>query len=95
MYTDGNRYEGQMKNNMKNGQGVLTWSDGRKYTGGYTDDKMNGEGEFIWADGRSYKGTSLLIFFPSAIISIFSILLLFFSFKVSSFWFNFPLQART
>jgi hypothetical protein len=30
-FADGRKYEGQYRNNMKNGFGVYTWADGTRY----------------------------------------------------------------
>jgi len=38
-YSDGARYEGEMKNGTPDGQGTVTYSDGSKYTGGFKDGK--------------------------------------------------------
>jgi hypothetical protein len=32
-FADGRRYEGEYRNNMKNGHGVYTWADGIRFDG--------------------------------------------------------------
>lgn len=49
-------YEGQYKQDMKNGQGEHHWANGNYYKGGYKDDLKHGYGEMYWADGSCYKG---------------------------------------
>jgi len=39
---------------MKNGQGVLSYPNGDRYEGDFKDDHMNGRGIFFKADGRNY-----------------------------------------
>ena len=36
----GNKYEGQFKDGLKNGQGVFTFANGNKYEGEYKDDTL-------------------------------------------------------
>lgn len=41
---NGERYEGQMKKGVKNGQGIYYYLDGRVYKGSWADDQINGFG---------------------------------------------------
>ena len=45
-------YEGECKNDMKNGYGCYTFEDGTKYEGEYKDDKRVGNGYFIFPSGK-------------------------------------------
>jgi len=53
---DGSRYEGEWKDNMKNGQGTFTASDGEKYVGEWKDNYRHGQGTATSSDGSSYTG---------------------------------------
>ena len=44
---NGNKYMGEWKNNMKNGQGVMTYANGEKYEGEWKDDKREGDGKSV------------------------------------------------
>ena len=66
LWPDGRKYEGEFKNDKKNGYGEFTSSDGKKYKGEWKDGKQNGEGELfnpkdntwkkgIWANGKRVK----------------------------------------
>lgn len=45
MLEGGGRYEGYMKNGMKNGEGKLQFNDGGYYVGEWRDNKMHGYGK--------------------------------------------------
>jgi len=49
-------YEGNFKDDYKEGEGVLTWPDGRQYSGQFVQGKFHGKAVMIWADGRKYEG---------------------------------------
>ena len=55
-------YEGDYKNNMRNGFGVMTYPDGRKYEGDFKNNMRNGYGVMTYQDrgkyeeGSSYEG---------------------------------------
>ena len=51
----GGKYEGEFKDNKKNGQGTYTFG-GQKYVGTWVDGKEHGKGVFTWADGDKYIG---------------------------------------
>lgn len=53
---ESNQYEGDYKNDKKEGKGVFKWKSGNIYKGGYHDDERHGYGEMYWTDGSSYKG---------------------------------------
>ena len=52
----GDKYEGFMKNGVREGTGKYTWADGSTYEGGYKNDMKDGEGTFIFANGDRYDG---------------------------------------
>ena len=56
MRPDGARYEGEYKDDKRNGHGVHTWPDGARYEGEYKDGNSNGHGVHTWPDGRRYEG---------------------------------------
>ena len=43
-------------NNIKSGQGKITFKDNSWYDGAWHEDTMNGEGVFNWVDGNRYTG---------------------------------------
>ncbi|CAF4929612.1 unnamed protein product [Rotaria sp. Silwood1] len=53
---NGERYEGQFKDNNFNGKGTYYYANGNQYTGDWVDDKKSGKGVFTWANGNQYKG---------------------------------------
>ncbi|MBL6871381.1 MAG: hypothetical protein ISQ95_02165 [Flavobacteriales bacterium] len=53
----GTKYEGNLQNSRKHGQGVLTTLDGKTlYNGEWKDDKMHGKGIKNWVNGDKYEG---------------------------------------
>jgi hypothetical protein len=52
----GSKYEGELKDGMKDGYGTFTWADGTKYIGEFKGNKQNGQGTYTTADGTVYKG---------------------------------------
>lgn len=55
-WPDGQQYEGEYKNDQKNGQGIFTWPDGRKFIGNWVDGKIDGIGTFIGNVGNIKQG---------------------------------------
>ena len=43
-WTDGNQYEGEYINNIKEGQGEFKWNDGKIYKGSFENGKPHGKG---------------------------------------------------
>lgn len=41
----GYNYQGQWTNNLKNGNGIMTYADGKVYDGQFVDNKREGEGK--------------------------------------------------
>jgi hypothetical protein len=54
-YKNGERYEGQWKANLANGQGKLTYADGDQYVGDWKDGKKSGYGELIYTNGDKFR----------------------------------------
>ncbi len=65
-WPDGRVYNGEYKNDKKDGYGEFSWNDGRKYKGYWKDGKQNGNGNFfnpkynewkegIWQNGKRIK----------------------------------------
>ena len=49
-------YEGEFKNDLKEGLGMYIWASGNYYKGYYKGDLRDGYGEMYWADHSHYKG---------------------------------------
>ena len=49
-------YIGQIKDDKKHGNGILTNVNGDKYVGKWKDNKRHGTGTYTWADGNNYVG---------------------------------------
>lgn len=66
MYRDGDRYEGEWRNDERHGKGSMVYAsavdrDGsrkveEKYEGDWVDGKMSGRGVYHYADGSIYDG---------------------------------------
>ena len=50
------QYEGEIRNNRRNGYGRYLWNDGSSYEGDWVNDKKHGEGIFRWPSGDVYSG---------------------------------------
>lgn len=55
-YPDGTRYEGEMRDGKKHGQGTFTFVNGDRYTGEFVDDLREGQGTYYYSTGDSYVG---------------------------------------
>lgn len=53
-------YSGELKQNLPNGQGRMTFDNGDVYIGDWKDGKMHGLGVYSWSDGRKYDGEWIL-----------------------------------
>ena len=53
---DGDRYEGEYKDDKKNGKGKFIYNNGDRYEGEYKDDNRNGKGIFFYNNGDRYEG---------------------------------------
>ena len=61
VYSDGDKYEGQWKDDKRHGKGTVTYrgQDGNvveKYEGDWYEGKMHGFGRYVYADGGVYEG---------------------------------------
>jgi hypothetical protein len=55
-YDNGDVYDGDLKDNMMNGKGKMTYVSGDIYTGEFKDNMMNGKGIYKYKDGRVFVG---------------------------------------
>jgi len=54
---DGDYYIGELKNNMKNGKGIIYYKNGNiKYDGDFVNDKFEGKGKYTMENGDYYIG---------------------------------------
>ncbi|MBR5399969.1 MAG: hypothetical protein IK103_09295, partial [Bacteroidales bacterium] len=51
-----NQYDGEWKNNLKNGMGTYIYEDGGKYVGEWKDDYVSGKGVFYYANKDRFEG---------------------------------------
>jgi hypothetical protein len=49
-------YDGQWKEGMRHGQGIVKWGNGNRYEGHYKENWRHGRGVYKWSDGRRYEG---------------------------------------
>lgn len=54
-YKNGNKYQGDFKNGVKDGKGTLTLGDD-KYEGDWKNDLKDGKGTYTYWDGTKYEG---------------------------------------
>ena len=55
-YSDGSKHLGEWKDNLKHGQGTMTWVSGSKYEGEYKNDNRHGQGTYTFSSGNKYVG---------------------------------------
>lgn len=55
-YTNGNRYEGDVKNGHRHGYGVYYYHNGDRYEGWWENNEKSGVGTFYYKDGSLYVG---------------------------------------
>ena len=55
-YTDGSRYEGEIRNGQRHGHGTYTYPNGDRYEGQWLNGNRTGRGTYTWADGGRYVG---------------------------------------
>ena len=53
---NGDRYDGEWRDDKKNGHGIDTWANGERYDGEWRDGKANGTGIYTKPDGTTYNG---------------------------------------
>lgn len=51
-----NQFEGEYKNDVKEGKGIFIWEAGNRYEGDYSGDERHGWGTMSWIDGSKYLG---------------------------------------
>lgn len=51
IWSNGEKYVGEFRDDKRNGQGVFTWPNGEKYVGEFRDNKRNGSGTRYSTDG--------------------------------------------
>ena len=52
LWNDGDRYEGDFKNDKKEGKGIYYWNDGNRYEGDFKNDKKEGKGIYYYNNGN-------------------------------------------
>ena len=55
-YKNGEKYEGHIKNGLRDGQGIYYYNNGDKYEGSWINDKIEGKGVYYWKDGDRTLG---------------------------------------
>ncbi len=55
-YSNGDRYDGRVKDGKKHGIGTYNWASGDKYTGNWIDGNRTGYASYTWSHGDRYKG---------------------------------------
>ena len=53
---DGSVYEGELKDGMFNGKGILSYPNGDRYEGTFINGLLNGTGSFLGRHGATYQG---------------------------------------
>lgn len=56
LYPNGNRYDGDYRNGLRNGCGTFTFNNGRRYVGEFHNDLFSGRGVWILENGDRYTG---------------------------------------
>ncbi|MFA7550810.1 MAG: hypothetical protein WCZ68_08730, partial [Sedimentibacter sp.] len=56
IYVNGDKYEGEFVNGMKEGLGTYTFENGNKYVGKFKDGKKEGSGVLYYIDGTIEEG---------------------------------------
>ena len=49
-------YEGDFRDNIREGYGKFTMSNGDRYEGEFQNDSYNGKGKYYWQNGNIYEG---------------------------------------
>ena len=55
-YKNGGRYDGELKEGVRNGYGVYQYARGRRYVGFWSENKREGRGVFYYPGGANYSG---------------------------------------
>ena len=56
LFSNGDQYTGEWKNNLAHGQGTYTWKSGEIYSGEWENDKFNGLGNYTDRNGNLKSG---------------------------------------
>ena len=56
VFPNGNKYDGEWQNDVKEGYGVLQYINGERYEGYWKDDKAHGKGTLTYIHGDKYVG---------------------------------------
>ena len=56
-YNNGDRYEGEFKNGIKEGKGKIFYGNGDRYEGEFKNNVREGKGKIIQANGEVYEVT--------------------------------------
>ncbi|XP_043721609.1 phosphatidylinositol 4-phosphate 5-kinase 8-like isoform X2 [Telopea speciosissima] len=56
VFSNGDAYVGNMKQELPHGNGRYTWSDETVYEGEWEEGKMTGKGRICWSSGATYEG---------------------------------------
>ena len=54
--SNGNKYDGEWKNNMKDGKGIFYYKNGNRYEGDWKNNRKEGKGTFYFQNGNRYEG---------------------------------------
>ncbi len=55
-FSNGAKYEGNLKNGLAHGYGICVWPNGERYEGEWKDDKRSGHGIYTLSNGDNYEG---------------------------------------
>ena len=55
-YKNGNKYEGEWKNDKKEGKGLFYWNNGDRYEGEWKNDNIEGKGIKYYKNGKIEDG---------------------------------------
>ena len=55
-WIDGDKYEGDQKNDLKDGKGIIYWIDGGRYESDYKNGLYEGKGIYYYKDEEIKKG---------------------------------------
>ena len=55
IYSNGNKYEGEIKNGKREGKGIMEYNDGHRYEGDWKNDLRDGKGVYCFKNNESNK----------------------------------------
>lgn len=56
-YPNGDKYDGEWKEDMKEGKGRVKYANGDSFDGEFKEDSKSGEGVYTYASGEKHSGT--------------------------------------